>query len=236
VIEFEIKYLHEFEPTPITLEQAENFTVDFLQTHNYSIPNNARYIEGFPYDCQRFYSLVFQEYVGPVMIEESRIIVRASAFTQGVGYFQHHWFGLNDIDISGIMGPDLVKLNLQTRLQQERILFPQFENETNIVWDEPLLQMVEVTEDDAKLHRLSWVMNIIANTTDEFEARFYIDAFTGNLYGFRSSESAYTEVEEHLTIYSSTNLQNIVTISSMFLGASIIGLVVYGVRSKSQLT
>jgi hypothetical protein len=235
VIEFEINYLHDFEPTPLTLDQAENFTIHFLGVHNYTIPENARYIEGFPYDCQRFFSLVFQEYVGPIEVEDSRIIVRASAFTKGISYFQYHWFGLDSIDTSSIIGPELVKLNLQSRLQQADAVVLKLENSTDVTWEAPELKLARIETEDAKIHRLSWLINAEANSTDQFEASFYLDAYTGNLYGFRSSDTPYSEIEEVLTAYSGENLQHLVTFFSLGFGIAVISMVIYGVATRKSL-
>ena len=235
VIEFEIQYLHDFEPTPLTLGQAENFSIQFLGKHNYTIPKTARYIEGFPYDCQRFFSLVFQEYAGPIEIEDSRIIVRASAFTQGISYFQYHWFGLDNIDTSGIIGPGLANLNLQSRLQQGDTIVPELENSSDIVWETPELKLVGIQTQDSKIHRLSWIINAWKNSTDQFDASFYLDSYTGNLYGFRSSDTSYTQIEEVLTVYSGENLQHLVTIFSLGFGVAVIAIVVYDIGTRDRI-
>ncbi|MHA1637814.1 MAG: hypothetical protein ACTSUB_07340 [Candidatus Thorarchaeota archaeon] len=234
VIEFEITYLHDFDPTPLTLDEAEKLAYEFLVEHNITIPETARYIRGLQYDCQRFYSIVFQEYVGPVKIEASSIVVRASAFIRGVSYFKFNWFGLDEIDLSGIISPRVVQNNTESRLADNRFLIPEVTNYSDIVWEESELTLVEVidsTISNDSIHKLAWVTNLYFKTDPQFEIRLYSDPYSSNLFGFRSSSSSYTTLVELNTFYSSGFL---LSFSAMFLVMTLVAAITFGVIAHKR--
>ncbi|MHA1576910.1 MAG: hypothetical protein ACTSU3_06080 [Candidatus Thorarchaeota archaeon] len=232
VIEFEIAYLNDFDPTPLTLKEAEKLAYEFLVGHNISIPETARYIRGLPYDCQRFYSLVFQEYVGPVRIETSGIVVRTSAFTRGVSYFKMNWFGLDDIDLSSIIHPDVVQKNAQVRLAGNNEYIPEVTNNSDIIWEMSELTLVGVIDpsiSNSTVHRLAWVTNLHSISDLTLEVRLYSDPYSSNLFGFRSPSRSYTTLLEMSTFYSTELLlgSSIVFLVMLVVSVSTIGSIVY---------
>ncbi|MGY5876111.1 MAG: hypothetical protein RTU30_10220 [Candidatus Thorarchaeota archaeon] len=239
VIEFEIIYHNDFDPTPLTLGEAEVLAYEFLVEHNISIPDTARYIEGLPYDCRRFYSIVFQEYMGPVKIEASNIVVRSSAFTRGVSYYKYNWFGLDDVDLSSIISPNIAQKNADTRLTEEIELIPEIANETDVVWEDSELTLVGLVDpaiSNDTIHRLAWVTNLHFNISIRmFEIRLYSDPYSSNLFGFRSPSSSYTTVLEKSTLYSSELLLGLSTLSVVSLSVSIILLGVVLFRRTNRI-
>ena len=232
VIEFEIVYLHDFDPTPLTLEEAEELTYAFLVEHNISIPDTARYIKGLQYDCQRFYSIVFQEFVGPVKIDASQIVVRASAFTRGISYFKHSWFGLDEIDLSNIISPNVVQTSAEIRLAGGDELIPEISNQSDVIWENSeltLLGVIDPAISSSIIHRLVWVTNLFLLSSRMSEIRLYSDPYSSNLFGFRSPSSSYATVLEMSTFYSSEFLlgSSVVFLILLLASASSIVLVIY---------
>jgi len=232
VIEFEIVYLNIFDPIPLTLKEAEELAYEFLVEHNITIPETARYIRGLQYDCQRFRSLVFQEYVGPVKIEASSIVVRTSAFARGVSYFKTNWFGLDDIDVSGIIHSGVVQKNAQVRLADSNEHIPEIMNKSDIIWEVPELTLVRVIDpgiSNSIIHRLTWVTNLHFASDSTAEVRLYSDPYSSNLFGFRSPSGSYATVLEMSTFYSSEFLlgSSVVFLVLLLASGSTIGLIAY---------
>ncbi|MBD3406665.1 MAG: hypothetical protein GF411_11170 [Candidatus Lokiarchaeota archaeon] len=204
VIEYESRYLHEYDPTDITLLEAETIVSEFLTDYNIEIPFTARYIEGFPYDCRRFYSLVFQEYNGPIEIETSSIIVRASSFTHGISYYHYDWIGLDPIDTTHVVGQQLALSNALSIYE-----FPSEQN--NLSLQTPKIALADVEDADGNHHlRLSWVLDFESEIEN---IRFYVDAFSGNLFGIREEFEPYRAVQEHILIGSTSFLLGLPIIS-----------------------
>jgi hypothetical protein len=218
VIEYESKYLHDFDPTVLTLEESEELVQDFLEAEGIELPRTARYIKGEPYDCQRFFSLVFQEYVGPVKIEDSQVLVRASAFTRGISYYRYSWVGIESIDLSGVIAPEVAQRNSLLQL-------PEIGQVTEPEWSAKeiaLSQIAPSDEDVDRKWRLSWILHLEDGNDSDYEAGVYVDAFSGNVFGFRSTESSFTEITERSSLYSTEVLFAIGGASFILLGVTMI--------------
>ncbi len=189
IIEYESKYLHEYDPTPISLSEAEEFVHKFLKEEQIQLPSNSFYIRGQPYDCQRFYTLVFQEYVGPIKIEGSIVEIRASAFTRSISYYINHWIGINDIQTQGV-----VSLNYVKQSAVEQLGF--FVNLDNLYWFEPELSLANYHSNDTDQYRLAWTISLSGEQQDNlFEATIFSDAYSGNVFAYRTSEESLHIIE-----------------------------------------
>jgi hypothetical protein len=199
VIEYESKYLHDFDPTPIDLLEAENFTKTFLESEDIILPSTARYITGEPYDCQRFYSLVFQEYSGLVKVDGSQVLVRTSAFTRGISYYKYSWLGISELDLSGVLSPESAQANALMQFSDlSTVLEP--------LWMGSQLTLVEMASDSTSNDtswRLAWVFDLVDETDDEYDAEIMVDAYSGNIFGFRDSYNSFSLVLERTTFGSS---------------------------------
>ncbi len=218
VIEYESKYLHDFDPTVLDLEEAETLVMNFLETENITLPNTARYIKGEPYDCQRFYSLVFQEYSGSVRVEDSQILARASAFTRGISYYKYSWVGIGQLDLTGVLKPIVAE---QIALLQ----VPEISNVESPIWGPAEIALVKITpqnENSDRSWRLAWILSLTDETNDEYDAEVYADAFSGNTFGYRSSQTSYTDTIEMSSIQSTETLFAIGGISIALLGIVIV--------------
>ena len=221
VIEYESKYLHDYDPTPLDLQEAENLTLSFMESENIILPSTARYITGEPYDCQRFYSLIFQEYAGPVKVDGSQVLVRTSAFTRGISYYKYSWLGISEIDLTGIVSPEVVQYNALLQLGG-------ITNPAEPIWLQSELTLVELPAEGSTLvrtWRLAWVMELGDESNEDYDAQVFSDAFSGNVFGFRDSETSYSPVPERTTLYS-TELPLGVS------GISIVLLLVVGIYVK----
>jgi hypothetical protein len=202
VIEYESKYLHDFYPDVLTLEEAEDLATDFLEMYDYEIPAGARYIEGEAYDCHRFYSLIFQEYAGPVKVESSAFIIRTSAFTRGVNYFKYHWLGLSEIDFSGVISPARISDN--SLMQMDTLDdTPHTSTLDMFDWTNQELTLTPVTSAEGTAYRLAWVVEF--NSTldeDEYEATLFVDGYSGNIFALRDSVAPFRIVPERTSILS----------------------------------
>ncbi len=220
IIEYESKYLHDFDPAPLSLTEAENLTREFLQEFDVMIPNTAHYIKGEPYDCQRFYSLVFQEYIGSIMVEGSSIVIRASAFTRGISYYSYDWIGIDDIDTSYVIDENVAKSNALSRYSVPSE-YPEFDHENSI------LALTEVSLEGLGVYsRLSWVIRF--ETGPSKDATLFVDAFSGNLYGVRDALRSFEQLDELPTLGSSDFLLMLTvfsTASAVLLG--LVGLWLY---------
>ncbi len=213
VIEYECKYLHDYDPTPLDLQEAENLTLAFLASEHIILPSTARYITGEPYDCQRFYSLIFQEYVGPVKVDGSQVFVRTSAFTRGISYYKYGWLGLSELDISGSLSPQVIQNNAQ--LQLGGLTDP-----VEPVWLRSEITLVELPNEantGDRTWRLAWVLELGDNADEHYSAQVFSDAFSGNVFGFRDSYSSYSSVPEQTTLYSTEFLLGVSGMSAILL-------------------
>ncbi len=220
VIEYESKYLRDFDPEVLDLNEAEGIATNFLTQENITIPSTARYIKGQPYDCQRFYSLVFQEYSGPVEVEDSKVEVRASAFTRGVSYYRYGWLGIAAVDFSGALNPTMVERNaiLQVGELQEH---------HSLTWQDPELALAQVdssVQSSGGAWRLSWILQP-EDGNGNYTAEVRADAFSGDVYGFRSTTTSFVAVPEHATLLSAESLLAIGIVSAALLGTVVVVVV-----------
>jgi hypothetical protein len=228
VIEYESKYLHDYDPTPINLAEAENFTKTFLEVENIILPSTARYITGEPYDCHRFYSLIFQEYSGLVKVDGSQVLVRTSAFTRGISYYKYSWLGISELDLSGVLSPDSAKSNALLQLSG-------MSSVSEPLWLESQLTLVEMLSDTSLNNtswRLAWVFDFTDTTDDEYEAEIMVDAYSGNIFGFRDSYNSYSQVTEMTTFVSSEFLIGLGGIS--LLSILVVGMYVLSRSSRKE--
>ena len=202
VIEYESKYLHDFYPDVLTLEEAEDITTDFLDTYEYEIPAGARYIEGEAYDCHRFYSLIFQEYAGPVKVESSAFIIRTSAFTRGVNYFRYQWLGLSAVDFSGVLSPTRIADN--SLIQMDTLDdTPHTSTLSMLDWTNQELALTSVASSEGEAYRLAWILEFNATLNEEeYEATLFVDGYSGNIFALRDISAPYRLVPERTSVLS----------------------------------
>ncbi|MCK5238523.1 MAG: hypothetical protein KAR33_03180 [Candidatus Thorarchaeota archaeon] len=224
VIEYESKYLHDYDPTVLDLQEAENLTMSFLESENIILPTTARYIAGEPYDCQRFYSLVFQEYSGLVKVDGSQVLVRTSAFTRGISYYKYSWLGISNLDLSGILSPEVAQQNVLLQ-------FSELSTIVEPVWLGSELTLVEITsasDSNSTSWRLAWVFDLGDNEDDEYDAEIMVDAYSGNMFGFRDSYNSFKLVVEQTTLWSTeflvglggTSFLTVLVVAMYFLSKS----------------
>jgi hypothetical protein len=215
VIEYESKYLHDFDPAPLSLNEAENLTKKFLRYYEVSIPKTAHYVKGEPYDCQRFYSLLFQEYAGPVNVEGSSIVIRASAFTRGISYYRYDWIGIDDIDTSYVIDEEIAKSNALSRYSVPSE-YDEFRDESSV------LALTEINIKGLGVYsRLSWIIRF--ETGPNKDVTLFVDAFSGNLFGVRDTLSSFQQYTELPTLGSSGLLLTVAVFSASL--AVVVGLV-----------
>lgn len=208
IIEYESKYLHDFDPAPLSLNEAENLTKEFLQDYEIMIPNTAHYIKGEPYDCQRFYSLVFQEYAGQIKVESSSIVIRASAFSRGISYYSYDWIGIDDIDTTYVIDEEIAKSNALSRYSVPSE-YDEFNHESSV------LALTEVNIEGLGVYsRLSWVIRF--ETGPNKDVILFVDAFSGNLFGVRDTLRSFEQFDEFPTMGSSDFLLTLVVSSAAF--------------------
>jgi hypothetical protein len=217
VIEYESKYLRDFDPAVLDLNESEGIAVKFLTQENITIPSTARYIKGQPYDCQRFYTMVFQEYSGPVEVEGSQVVVRASAFTRRVSYYQYAWLGISAVDFSGALNPSMVERNAVLQVGE-------LQEHQSLTWQNPelaLAQVVSSIQSSGGAWRLSWILQP-EEGNGNYSAEVRADAFSGDVYGFRSTTTSFVAVPEHATLLSAELLLGIGIMSAALLGTVIV--------------
>lgn len=217
VIEYESKYLRDYDPAVLDLNESEGIVIKFLEQENVTIPDTARYIKGLPYDCQRFYSLVFQEYSGPVEVEGSQVVVRASAFTRGVSYYKYGWLGIPAVDFSGALDPSIVERNAVLQVGELQL-------HHSLTWQVPeltLAQVVSNAQSSGEVWRLSWILQP-EDDNGNYSAEVHADAFSGDVYGFRSTSTSFVEVPEHATLLSTESLLAIGIVSAALLGTVVV--------------
>lgn len=223
VIEYESKYLHDYDPTPIDLLEAENFTKNFLESEGIILPTTARYITGEPYDCQRFYSLVFQEYSGLVKVDGSQVIVRTSAFTRGISYFKYSWLGISELDVSGVISPESAQSNALVQ-------FTELASVSDPIWVGSQLTLFEMNNPDnenSTLWRLAWVLDLADGADEDYSGNIIVDAYSGNIFGFRDSFNSFSLVTERTTFGSTEFLLGFG--GTTFLSALVIAMYVISI-------
>ncbi|MFW9848899.1 MAG: hypothetical protein ACFFF4_07145, partial [Candidatus Thorarchaeota archaeon] len=223
VIEYESKYLHDYDPTPIDLLEAENFTKNFLESEGIILPTTARYITGEPYDCQRFYSLVFQEYSGLVKVDGSQVIVRTSAFTRGISYFKYSWLGISELDVSGVISPESAQSNALVQ-------FTELASVSDPIWVGSQLTLFEMNNPDnenSTLWRLAWVLDLADGDDEDYSGNIIVDAYSGNIFGFRDSFNSFSLVTERTTFGSTEFLLGFG--GTTFLSALVIAMYVISI-------
>ncbi|TFF67978.1 hypothetical protein EU520_01050 [Candidatus Thorarchaeota archaeon] len=202
VIEYSMKYLHDFDPTPLTAPEAETLSLNFLRDQDYSIPLSARYMGGFPYDCWRFYEITFQEFVGDIAVPQSHIVVTASAFFQGISYFRYHWLGLDIIESEGFISPSFTWSSAvaRNRIDEDVFLEDYSLGDTTLIF----VTTTEATEPVHPTFRLAWEIRAISPSNDSMndDVRLYASPTSGSLFGYRLESGGYRSVQ-HIETYHS---------------------------------
>lgn len=228
VIEYSMKYLHDFDPTPLTVDEAEALSLDFLRSQNYSIPTSARYMGGFPYDCWRFYEITLQEFVNNVAVPQSQIVVTASAFFRGISYFRYHWLGLGALDTGDFVSPSFA---WNSALSREDVQGDIIQNGSSMI--SAALTFVTITHSGQPSHpsfRLAWELDAEEASNNTTETRLYSSPTSGALFGYSSEREGYQPVEYVQTFYSIPVLVALVALSSVVLVAMVGGLIYHSVK------
>lgn len=205
ITDYECRYLQIFDPVRLSKEEGEQIVLDFLQKQRYYLPPNASYTGDIGYDCGRYKRFIFQQYLGSMRIESSRIVIAVSSFSKRVSDFEYHWFETKEVSMSGIRDKNSVMASTALYFIGEPNTLPEGQLDS-IHFTSAELALAEVErKDNRTIYRLTWFLGLSVdsdNSNEEIVAS--VDALSSDLYALRSSRRGGITINKQLTPLSTT--------------------------------